>query len=31
MPWDVDMIEARWIIAREFKDLYLSGLREITL
>jgi len=25
------MIDARWIIASVFKDLYLSGLREIRL
>jgi len=25
------MIDARWIIANVFKDLYLSGLREIRL
>ena len=25
------MIDARWIIASLFKDLYLSGLREIRL
>jgi len=31
MPQDLDMIDARWIIASVFKDLYLSGLREIRL
>jgi len=31
MPEDLDIIDARWIIASVFKDLYLSGLREIRL
>jgi len=31
MPWDLDMIDARWIIASVFKDLYLSALREISI
>jgi len=31
MPQDLDMINARWIIASVFKDLYLSGLRDIRL
>jgi len=31
MPWDLDMIDARWLIASVFKDLYLSGFREIRL
>jgi len=31
MPQDLDMIDARWIIATVFKDLYLFRLREIRL
>jgi len=31
MPEDMDMSDARWIIASVFKGLYLSGLREIRL